>query len=84
MPQSRTMSARMRLRSALTLIVPKTSIAKRLSEEECWPIRPVSPSIRYAKASSLVLLEEPMLDGFLSDSIRHVSLCLAIVGLLLT
>ena len=44
------------------------AIARHLSEEACWPTRAADPSERYAKASHLVLPEDPFLDGFLSDS----------------
>lgn len=42
------------------------AVTRLLSEEECWPSRAVKPS--HVKASSLVLPEAPLLDGFLSES----------------
>jgi hypothetical protein len=44
------------------------AVARHLSEHACWPTRAVKPSERYAKASTLVVPEDQVLDGFRGDS----------------
>ena len=42
-------------------------VERRLREQACWPTR-ATGSGRYAKASQVVVVADPALDGFLSDS----------------
>ena len=43
-------------------------IEKHLSEEACWPTKSRNAAERYARASLVVVVDDPALDDFLSDN----------------
>lgn len=49
------------------------AVAEHLAVGDYWPTRATSRAEKYAKASTLVLPDDPLLDGFLADS-RYLDL----------